>query len=83
MGLGKSLSLLALVCSSLDSLASQKGSPNDGISRATLIVTPKSSISQIFVISIDVANYCQQSLGGSNKSKGTDLKHISIYLARF
>ncbi|KAH8597908.1 SNF2 family N-terminal domain-containing protein [Bisporella sp. PMI_857] len=44
MGLGKSLSLLALVCSSLDSLANQERSPNDGISRATLIVTPKSTI---------------------------------------
>ncbi|CZR60109.1 uncharacterized protein PAC_10004 [Phialocephala subalpina] len=44
MGLGKTLSLLALVCSSLDSVANQEDSPTDGISRATLIVTPKSTI---------------------------------------
>ncbi|KAE8448034.1 hypothetical protein EG329_009957 [Mollisiaceae sp. DMI_Dod_QoI] len=44
MGLGKTLSLLALVCSSLDSLANQKEPSSDGISRATLIVTPKSTI---------------------------------------
>ncbi|KAF8862893.1 hypothetical protein BDZ45DRAFT_702737 [Acephala macrosclerotiorum] len=44
MGLGKTLSLLALVCSSLDSLANEESSPNDGMSRATLIVTPKSTI---------------------------------------
>lgn len=43
MGLGKTLSLLALVCSSLDSFGNQEKSPNDGTSRATLIVTPKSS----------------------------------------
>jgi len=55
MGLGKTLSLLALVCSSLDSLANQEGSPNDGISRSTLIVTPKSSMSQIPVIIIETS----------------------------
>ncbi|PMD44747.1 hypothetical protein L207DRAFT_483787 [Hyaloscypha variabilis F] len=44
MGLGKTLSLLALVCSSLDSLADQENSPDDRMSRATLIVTPKSTI---------------------------------------
>ncbi|PVH83872.1 hypothetical protein DL98DRAFT_558686, partial [Cadophora sp. DSE1049] len=43
MGLGKSLSLLALVSSSLDSLADQD-TPDIGVSQATLIVTPKSTI---------------------------------------
>ena len=55
MGLGKSLSLLALVCSSLDSLTDQEESPENGMSRATLIVTPKSSMSQIFIFCINIS----------------------------
>lgn len=50
MGLGKSLSLLALVCASLDSLADQERSSNDGVSRTTLIVTPKSSMFQKYAL---------------------------------
>ncbi|KAF2191078.1 hypothetical protein K469DRAFT_746516 [Zopfia rhizophila CBS 207.26] len=44
MGLGKTLSALALICSSLDMLTHDKSQHEDGISKATLVVTPKSTI---------------------------------------
>jgi hypothetical protein len=45
MGLGKTLSTLALIMWYLDSLDGQIGSPEQSIPRATLIVAPKSSTS--------------------------------------
>lgn len=43
MGLGKTLSFLALVCWSLDYLANQVVEPNDYEPRVTLLIAPKSS----------------------------------------
>lgn len=45
MGLGKTLSFLALICSSLDKMDEMERSSDEP--RATLIVTPKSSESII------------------------------------
>jgi hypothetical protein len=43
--MGKTLSLLALVCSSLDALGNQEDLACSNTSNATLVVTPKSSTS--------------------------------------
>lgn len=43
MGLGKTLSFLALVCRSLDDLANHVVEPKDDESWATLLIAPKSS----------------------------------------
>lgn len=45
MGLGKTMSTLALICSSLDALYGNESLLTDGGIKATLIVTPKSTIS--------------------------------------
>ena len=43
MGLGKTLSVLALICSSLDLQSDQIAKSSDSTPTATLIITPKSS----------------------------------------
>lgn len=43
MGLGKTLSSLALICSTLDFLEDESQTSSASPSRATLVVTPKSS----------------------------------------
>jgi SNF2 family DNA or RNA helicase len=43
MGLGKTLSVLALVCSTLDVLNKQKSELRDSMHNSTLIIAPKSS----------------------------------------
>ena len=43
MGLGKTLSLLALVCASIDMQTDQIASSQNGMCHGTLIITPKSS----------------------------------------
>ena len=45
MGLGKTLSLLALICWSLESLANNVIASDEKESRVTLVIAPKSSIS--------------------------------------
>lgn len=57
MGLGKSLSTLALICSSLDLLNSDDVGLKEGGARATLIVTPKSSRLTIPVCRMDLRLY--------------------------
>ncbi|KAI1120285.1 SNF2 family N-terminal domain-containing protein [Nemania abortiva] len=44
MGLGKTLSALSLICHSLDALEKLPASSQSKVSRATLVVTPKSTI---------------------------------------
>ncbi|KAI9708611.1 MAG: hypothetical protein M1820_003829 [Bogoriella megaspora] len=45
MGLGKTLSILALICSSLDMQSDSKALSSNAASSATLIITPKSTVS--------------------------------------
>ena len=47
MGLGKTLSVLALICSSLDMEYDQNTKANSAQKGATLVVTPKSSMCDI------------------------------------
>ncbi len=69
MGLGKTLSSLALICHSLDHMDGNPSLGND-LARATLIVTPKSSaISSIPYPLTHYTNYLQRFTGGSIKSK--------------
>lgn len=75
MGLGKTLSVLALICWSLDTPDSQKSPTNNGVPRATLIVAPKSSTyfkswPSLNNSVLDGLTSIQLYQGGNNKSKG-------------